>query len=635
MARKPESFAVTKMEPISRCPDRARIVSWWRPAVRVVWVAVLLALTSPLVAAPAGALASSGPSGSPKEAEDEPPQPNLDTRLYDSDGELRSESIGDLGSPRGTLMNLLAAAGSGDYRQAAKSLQLPGDMTHEEAADIAGKLTYVLRQRLKLQGDVLPDKADGLRQSERKDGREPRREILLATFEIKGEQIPVRLVRTEGDEGPRWLFASETVKGTGVLYDHTGMGRIVSVFPFYRIKYELLGTGLFRLVLAFSALLVSAFLALAIRRAGLRLTDRFLPNTVVKNWLPFLRRYIGPVFLSLVFFILLKSLFRPLVLLPPGWNELYDSLVYVGVVGSVTWLLINVVRMYLSAYGERKLRRLEDKSVFLARTYHTKITVLSRSLIGVIFFIGLVVALSTFEWFASLGISLLASAGLISIVIGIGAQRTIANLFAGLQVALTQPMRIGDMVIFKGEWGYIENITYTYVVIRIWDLRRLTVPTTMLIDEPVYNYSHGSEEGDLKVYGEVYLYLDYTVPIDPIREKLAELVKDDDNHDGDVASVLVTDCRDWNIEVRVLVSATDGLAAWYLRCKVREGLIRFLQEYDEGRYLPRSRVVLERQSADDRPRSDKAAAQTDETPRQSQEERRGVGERPDDLGEES
>ncbi|WP_322522361.1 mechanosensitive ion channel [Guyparkeria halophila] len=591
----------------------------------------LLAVAVPSCAASAGALPSGSESSSAADTSaDQSPQLNLDAQLYGADGELRDAAIGDLGNPRGALMNLLSAAGGGDYRQAVKSLQLPGDMTDAEAEDIAGKLTYVLRQRLRLEADVLPDRADGLRKEERERGRSPRESILLTEFEVGGERIPVRLVRTDTDEGPRWLFDSQTVAGTDTLYDHTGMGRVISVLPFYRIKYEMLGTDVFRLGLAVLGLAISAILAALIRRVALRMMRRLLPTDVVSDWLPFLERYLSHGFLSLLFFALLGSLSRPLILLPPRWNELYDSLVFVGVVASVTWLLINAVRMYFSTYGQRKLRRLEGKSIFSARTYHTKMTVLSRSLIGVIFFVGTVVALSTFDWFASLGLSLLASAGLISVVIGIGAQRTIANLFAGLQVALTQPMRIGDMVIFKGDWGYIENITYTYVVIRIWDLRRLTVPTTMLIDEPVYNYSHASEEGDLKVYGEVYLYLDYSVPIDRIREKLVELVKDDDNHDGEVASVLVTDCRDWNVEVRALVSATDGLAAWYLRCKVREGLIRFLQDLDGGRYLPRSRVVLERERADDSS-GEPSAGDSEERPRQSQEERRGVGERPDDL----
>ena len=596
-----------------------------------------IVLVSPLEAAPAGALSSGSAQESVSETRDDPaPKPDLDARLYGPDGELRRVAIGDLGNPRGTLMNLLVAAGRGDYRQAAKSLQLPDDMSHAEAADIAGKLTYVLRQRLKLREDVLPDQSDGLREAEREEGRAPRQSILLSAFEVDGAKIPVRLVRTVADDQVRWLVDAETVRGTERLYDDTGMGRIVSVFPFYRVKYELLGTGAFRLALAIAAVVASMLLALLIRRAGLRLTGRLLPSRVVKDWLPFLQRYIGGGFLSLVFFVLLGSVFRPVILLPPRWSELFDSTVFVGVVGSITWLLINVVRMYLSAYGARKLRRLEDKSVFLARTYDTKMRVLSRSLIGVIFFIGTVVALSTFDWFATLGLSLLASAGLISVVIGIGAQRTIANLFAGLQVALTQPMRIGDMVIFKGDWGYIENITYTYVVIRIWDLRRLTVPTTMLIDEPVYNYSYADKEGDLNIYGEVYLYLDYTVPIDRLRDKLVELVRDDENHDGEVASVLVTGCRDWTIEVRALVSATDGLAAWYLRCKVREGLIAFLQELDGGRYLPRSRVLLERGSDEEVSSDGSSRASLDsQEPQRSQEEEQGVGERPDDLGKSS
>ncbi|MFW6379664.1 MAG: mechanosensitive ion channel family protein [Guyparkeria sp.] len=594
----------------------------------------LLVLASPLGAATTGALAPGADSSSAEATnEDETPEPNLDSRLYESDGGLRSSAIGDLGSPRGTLMNLVAAAGSADYRQAARSLQAPDDMTQAEKEDAAGKLTYVLRQRLQLREDVLPDKGDGLRKEEREEGRSPRDSILLAEFTVEDKQVPVRLVREAADEGARWLFDAQTVAGTGLLYDNTGMGKIVSMLPFYRIKYELLESNGFRLGLTALGVALGAILALMIRWAAFRLAVRLLPNDVVADWLPLLRRYLGLASLSLLFFVLMGALLEPLILLPAPAQSFYESLVFVGVVGSVTWLLINAVRMFFSTYGLSKLQRLEDSSIFHARTYNTKMTVLSRTLIGVIFFVGVIVALSTFDWFASLGLSLLASAGLISLLVGIGAQRSIASLFAGLQVALTQPMRIGDLVIFKGEWGYIENITYTYAVIRVWDLRRLTVPSTMLIDEPIYNYSYASESGDLHVYGEVYLYLDYTAPIDAIREKLAELVKDDDNHDGAVASVLVTDCRDWTLEVRALVSATDGLAAWYLRCAVREGLIRFLQELEGGKYLPRSRVVLEREPDDDRSSGESSGADGDTTLRRSQEEHLGVGSRPDDLAE--
>ncbi|MFI9651783.1 mechanosensitive ion channel domain-containing protein [Guyparkeria halopsychrophila] len=615
---------------------------------RVLAVVGLLLLANSLAAAPTDALApGAGSTSVEKASDDKPPEPSLDSRLYNSDGGLRSPTIGDLGHPRGALTNLLSAAGSGNYQQAAESLQVPDGMTQAQIQDVAGKLTYVLRQRLKLQEDVLPNDGDGLRKEEREQERSPRESILLAEFEVEGKLVPVRLVRTVSGEDVRWWFDAETVAATDMLYDNTGMGKIVSALPFYRIRYEVLRSDAFRLGVAVFGVVLSAILALFIRWAAFRLARRFLPQDVVADWVPYLQRYIGFGFVSLVFFLLLGSLSRPLVVLPDLGRELYDSVVFIGVVGSLTWLLINVVRMYFSTYGKSKLRRLEEISIFQARTYNTKMTVLSRTLTGVIFFVGLIVALSTFDWFASLGLSLLASAGVISLMIGIGAQRSIASLFAGLQVALTQPMRIGDLVIFKGEWGYIENITYTYAVIRIWDLRRLTVPSTMLIDEPIYNYSYASEDGDLNIYGEVFLYLDYTVPIDPIREKLIELVQDDENHDDAVASVLVTECRDWTVEVRALVSANDGVAAWYLCCKVREGLIRFLQELDGGRYLPRSRVVLERESTDDRssaepndepsrePGGESSSEAGDEPPSQSQEERQGVGKRPDVLGEDA
>jgi small-conductance mechanosensitive channel len=280
--------------------------------------------------------------------------------------------------------------------------------------------------------------------------------------------------------------------------------------------------------------------------------------------------------------------------------------------------------MVASVKGAVRLQQLEDKDVFLARSFNTQLTVLRRSVNVIVFAIGMSIALSAFDWFSSIGMSLLASAGLLGIIIGIGAQRSLANIFAGLQLALTQPVRIGDMVVFEGEWGYIEDITYTYVVLRIWDLRRMIVPTTKIIDEALYNFSRG----ELTLYGTVYLYLDYSMPIEIIRERLKEIVAGDENHDGNIASVLVTDCRDWVMEVRVLVSAHDGLSAWYLRCKVREQLIAFLQEYESGRYLPRSRVVMEQDKDFGKAESASYDQQTGKQMK-SEEEEKGVGSRDD------
>lgn len=223
-----------------------------------------------------------------------------------------------------------------------------------------------------------------------------------------------------------------------------------------------------------------------------------------------------------------------------------------------------------------------------ARTIATQLKIFERVLIVILVVLATAMALMLFERIRQFGVSILASAGIIGITLGFAAQRTIANLFAGIQLAITQPIRIDDVVIVEGEWGRIEEITLTYVVVCIWDLRRLVLPVSYFIERPFQNWTRTSAD----ILGTVLLYMDYSVPVDAIRTKLQELVKDAPEWDGKACGVQVTNTTDRSVEVRALVSAADASQAWTLRCKVREGLLTFLQTtYPQA--LPRVRLEME------------------------------------------
>jgi len=193
-----------------------------------------------------------------------------------------------------------------------------------------------------------------------------------------------------------------------------------------------------------------------------------------------------------------------------------------------------------------------------------------------------------FESVRRFGTSILASAGIAGIIIGIAAQGTITNLLAGFQIAFTQPIRIDDVVIVEGEWGRIEDITLTYVVVRIWDQRRLITPIRHFIEKPFQNWTRTSSE----LLGTVFLYLDYQVPIEVIRNKLRELLEAHTLWDQRVSVVQVTDSRPNAMEVRLLMSARNSPDAFDLRCDVREQMIEFIrQKYPEA--LPKQRVWVE------------------------------------------
>lgn len=186
------------------------------------------------------------------------------------------------------------------------------------------------------------------------------------------------------------------------------------------------------------------------------------------------------------------------------------------------------------------------------------------------------------------GTSILASAGIAGVVIGFAAQKTLGNVLAGIQIALTQPLLIDDIVVVEGEFGQIEEITLTYVTVRTWDLRRMILPITYFVEKPFQNWSRISTE----VLGTVILYLDYQVPLGELRVELKRLVENNPKWDRKVCGLQVTDTKPTAIEVRALVSSTDPGKAFDLRCEVREGLIQFLSRH-HPESLPRVRNVIE------------------------------------------
>ncbi|MGH7668772.1 MAG: mechanosensitive ion channel family protein, partial [Gemmatimonadaceae bacterium] len=196
--------------------------------------------------------------------------------------------------------------------------------------------------------------------------------------------------------------------------------------------------------------------------------------------------------------------------------------------------------------------------------------------------------LMTFPTIRHIGDSILASAGLAGLVIGLAARPTLENLIAGVQLVLTEPIRIDDVVIVEGEWGRIEQILTTYVVVRIWDLRRLIVPLSYFIEHPFQNWTRTSAD----IIGSVFVYTDYRVPVDEIRDEVQRVLKTTDLWDGKVWNVQVTDSKEHTVEVRVLVSTSDSSKGWDLRCLVRERLVTYLQQH-HPESLPRTRVEMD------------------------------------------
>jgi small-conductance mechanosensitive channel len=223
----------------------------------------------------------------------------------------------------------------------------------------------------------------------------------------------------------------------------------------------------------------------------------------------------------------------------------------------------------------------------LARKHVTQMRILQRVAKTLLVILTVAVALMTFDSVRQYGVSLFASAGAAGIILGLAARPVLGNLLAGIQIAMTQPIRVQDQVIVEGEFGTIETITSTYVVVRLWDLRRMILPLTYFIEKPFQNWTY--ETTDL--LGSVILNVDYTVPVDRLRRKLEEIVRESTLWDGKVVALQVTDTPDNMVQVRALVSARNASLTWDLRCEVREKLITFLQtEFPHA--LPRHRAEV-------------------------------------------
>lgn len=283
--------------------------------------------------------------------------------------------------------------------------------------------------------------------------------------------------------------------------------------------------------------------------------------------------------------------------LGPGLAEFVRHVLSLGLIACIAWLSSAIVYAGKDAVLSR--HKIETEDNLRARAIHTQVRVLTRVLFFVIFVVAAAAALMTFEKVRSVGVSMLASAGIVGIVMGFAAQTSIATLIAGIQIAITQPIRIDDVVIVEGEWGRIEEITLTYVVVRIWDQRRLVVPITYFIENTFQNWTRVSAD----ILGTVYLYADYRVPIEEVRKKVTEISAASPHWDGRVAGLVVTNATERTLELRALISAADSGKAWDLRCELREKLLVWLQETHPDS-LPRLRAEME----GDRPQS--AAAGT-------------------------
>ena len=256
-------------------------------------------------------------------------------------------------------------------------------------------------------------------------------------------------------------------------------------------------------------------------------------------------------------------------------------------IAAITWMAMAAVRGLANGVEAQHPVNVEDN--IQARRIHTQARVLARSAMTIVLIAGAAMALMTFPGARQVGASLLASAGVLGIIGGLAARPVFSNLIAGLQLALAQPLRLDDVLIVNGEWGRVEEITGTYVVLALWDERRMIVPLNWFIENPFQNWTRTSA----KLHSSVFLFVDFSTPLDALRVELKRIVEAAPEWDRRTAQLVVVDATEHAMKLRILVSARAAGPAFDLSCKVREGLLAFLAR-DYPQCLPNQRLNLER-----------------------------------------
>lgn len=345
---------------------------------------------------------------------------------------------------------------------------------------------------------------------------------------------------------------------------------------FERNWHGLLWSGIFLAIAIVSAFIVRAIIFWLLRRFTRR-SGHLIGHSLVQHGE-------GPsrwIFPFLAVLCVLPGLPLPRLLMVA-----LEHIVGIGLIAAIAWLIILLVDVTADILAGRY--RVDVADNLTARRIRTQFQMLHHIVVVLVILVALAIALMTFPAIQKFGTSILASAGLASLVVGLAMKGTLSNLVAGVQIAFTQPFRIEDAVVIAGEWGWIEDIGTMYVTVRLWDLRRLVLPLSWFLDNPFQNWTRTSAN----LLGNCLVYVDYTVPIDPLRDELKRICESTKLWAGKVCVIQVTDLQPNVMQLRALMDARNSGDAWDLRCLVREQLIDFIQKNYPGG-LPRYRGEFE------------------------------------------
>ncbi len=502
----------------------------------------------------------------------------------------------NLQTPQAALEHFVLNARNDNYEDALFALNynlMPDDLTRKEAATLAEKLYFVINQRVHINWDDLPDRPDGQidisTTTNQAVAGKPRRSLVFGAIDLEDRDVILRLQRIKyKDYGAIWLISANTVDNIDALYKVYGPRRLDRMMPDWaRLKIWKIPVWKFvsTLLLFFLSYFVGKLTAYIFRKIFLNSNKIWIHNIASK-----LAKPAGLTIGVLFFYLVLNKLI--------SFTGYYASTLYailiIMVIGSITWFFMRMVDYFISHLAEGRIGDINAEENSEARKLLTYVSVARRILTFVVIIIGVSVVLSQFRSLEKIGISLMASAGVATVILGIAAQSTLGNIIAGIQIAITRPASIGDTVIFDDDWGYVEDIRFTYMVVRTWDLRRLIIPLKSVITNTFENWSMNSAHQ----IRPIVLYADYKVDVQKIREKFKELLENSENWDQDYPPVLqVVDMTEKAIKIRALCSAKDATTTWDLHCALREDLVKFISELEDGAHLSKERFLIENKTS--------------------------------------
>lgn len=497
----------------------------------------------------------------------------------------------NLQTPQATLEHFVISCRNKNFKEAAYALNFnlfPDNITEQEAINVSQKLYFVMDQRVAINWDGLSDRPDGqvdIRTTTNQAvAGKPRRSVVFGEAQIENRDIIFRLQRVKyQDYGAFWLISANTVENTEELYQVYGPTFLDRYMPTW--SQAKIGTvPLWKPVLTFLLLIVSYILGKVVILLIRRIAQSFDRPIIMA-----LSKKLGvPAALAtgvLFFYISLNELI--------SYSGAYSSTIYAIllaiVIASGTWFFMRILDFAMRYVAEHKIGDVTSENSHESRQLFTYLSVARRILTFTVVIIGTSIILSQFRSMEKLGVSMLASAGLATIILGIAAQSTLGNIIAGVQIALTKPARIGDTVLIEDRWGYVEDIRFTYMIVRTWDLRRLIVPLKNVISDTFENLSITSPHS----LNEIELYVDYRVDVDKLRAKFKELLEASEDWDEEHPPIIqVTEMTEKSLKVRAICSASTAVIAWDLHCRLREQMVAYIKELEEGIYFTRSRVEL-------------------------------------------